>query len=167
MRSSSANPSSTGIWMSENTTTTEGSVAIACQPASPFASSRPSKLWRIRRASVVRTIVESSTSSTRCFGIWVEMPGIELISGRQVDDDASPGGTFQQAVERLRQVLERDGSRHLLEVRRPHVPGEPPPDLWAQGHGPASGFEPQQPDTQQSVGRQRALPSIKRLQADR
>ncbi len=69
IRSRSANPSSTGIWMSENTTTMEGSVAIACQPASPFASSRTSKLLRIRREMVVRTILESSTRSTRCFGI--------------------------------------------------------------------------------------------------
>src|SRR5207302_7121694 len=98
-------------------------------PASPFASSRTSKLLRIRRERVVRTILESSTRSTRCFGIWVEMPGVELISGRQIDDDASPGRAFQEAVERPRELVERDGPRDLFEVRRPHVARQPPPHL--------------------------------------
>src|SRR5713101_643691 len=169
MRSSSAKPSSTGIWMSENTTTMEGSVEIASQPASPFASSRTSKLLRIRRASVVRTILESSTRSTRCFGIWVdtEPPGLELISGRQIDDDASLGRALEQAVEGLRELVERDGSRHLLEVRRSHVAGEPPPHLPALRHRRGPGVDPQQAHAAQNEGRDRGVQIHARREADR
>src|SRR5690242_8050906 len=115
MRSSRAKPSSFGIWMSENTTTMDGSVEIACQPASPSDSSRTSKLLRMRRATVVRTILESSTSRTRCFGIWVVAGalGFELISGRHVDDDASLRRTLQQALEDPGQIVEGDGPRDL------------------------------------------------------
>src|SRR5882672_931413 len=128
MRSSRAKPSSLGIWMSENTTTIEGSVEIACQPASPSASSRTSKLLRIRREIVVRTIRESSTSSTRCLGMVVAGGvGLGLISGGHVDDDPALRRALQQGVEGPREVVEGDGPRHLLQVGRAHVPREMAP----------------------------------------
>src|SRR5258708_20119042 len=103
--------------MSETPPTMGGAVVIACQRASPLASSRTSKLLRIRRASVVRTILESSTTSTHCFGIWVDTePGFELTSGRHIDDDASPGRALQQTVEPPRALVQRDGSLHPLQV---------------------------------------------------
>src|SRR5262245_14685439 len=116
MRSSKAKPSSLGIWMSENTTTIEGSVEIACHPASPSASSRTSKLLRIRRAMVVRTIRESSTSRTRCFGMVVLTGALggELMSGRHVHDDPPLRGALEESLEGERQVVECDRPSHLL-----------------------------------------------------
>src|SRR5215470_15897371 len=112
--------------MSENTTTIEGSVEIACQPASPSASSRTSKLLRIRRPMVVRTILESSTMRTRCFGIVVT-GAWELTSGRHVDHDPALGRALDEPLEGLGQLVEGDRARHLLEVRRTHVGRETPP----------------------------------------
>src|SRR5262249_3211669 len=120
IRSSRAKPSSLGIWMSENTTTIDGSLEIACQPASPSASSRTSKVLRIRRPMVVRTILESSTMRTRCFGIVVT-GAWELTSGRHVDHDAALRRALEEPVEGLGQIVERNRARHLLEVRRAHV----------------------------------------------
>jgi len=133
MRSSRAKPSSLGIWMSENTTTIEGSVEIACQPASPSASSRTSKLLRIRREIVVRTIRESSTSSTRCLGMVVA--GLALISSGHVDHDPALRRALDEGVEDLRELVEGYGAGHVLQVGGPQVAGEPPPHFPAKGHG--------------------------------
>src|SRR5260221_14747482 len=153
IRSNSAKPSSFGIWMSENTTTMEGSVEIACQPASPSASSRTSKLLRIRRAMVVRTMRESSTRSTRCFGIVVTGVGTALISGGHVDDNPALRRAFQESVEGLREIVEGDGSRHLLQVRRAHVPRKPAPHFPAQGHRRRSGVDTEETHPAQDEGR--------------
>src|SRR6266581_7539286 len=126
--------------MSENTMTMAGSDAIAFQPASPSASSRTSKVLRMRREMVVRTILESSMTRTRCFGISEDV----VTSGRHVHDDASLGGALEQALERPGQLVEGDGPGHLLQVSRPHVAREPAPDFPPQGHRGGPGVDPEQ-----------------------
>src|SRR5882672_5764909 len=165
MRSSRAKPSSLGIWMSENTTTIEGSVGIACQPASPSASSRTSKLLRIRREIVVRTIRESSTSSTRCLEIVVA--GLALISIGHVDHDPALRRALDEGVEDLRELVEGYGAGHVLQVGGPQVAREPPPHFPAKRHGGGSRVDPQQAHAPQDERRDRRVEAHARGEADR
>jgi hypothetical protein len=72
MRASRLKPSSCGISRSVNTMTSDGSVSIARHAASPSTSSRtPNERLRIE-AKVVRTNLESSTTSTRFCGKSVD-----------------------------------------------------------------------------------------------
>src|SRR5437899_5629042 len=166
IRSSKAKPSRFGICISEHTTTIEGSVEIACQPASPSASSRTSKLLRIRRAIVVRTIRESSTRSTRCLGMVVT-GGVALMSGRHVHHDPPPRCALQKALERAWQIVERDGARHLLQVGGAHVAREPPPHFLALNHGRGAGIDAEEAHTAQDEGGHGRVEAHARSEADR
>src|SRR5262245_29877730 len=165
MRSSSWKPSSLGIWMSENTTTIEGSVEIACQPASPSASTRTSKLLRMRREMVVRTMRESSTSSTRCFGMVVT-GGVALISCRHVHDDAALRRALDEALDGAGKLLEGNGSRHFLEVGGTQVAGQPPPHFAAQGHGRRARVDAEQAHAAQDERGHRRVQAHARGEAD-
>src|SRR6267378_5984615 len=128
MRSSSSKPSSFGISRSVNTMTIDGSVLIASQPASPSASSRTANDALRMLANVLRTNFESSMTSTRLSGRSVGFPRLF----RQVDDDPAIHLPLYEIVERRGQLAEPNRTAHLLEQRRPHVRGEPAPDLAAQ-----------------------------------
>ncbi len=65
-RASRPKPSSFGMSKSQNTSTIEGSLWIASQPASPSAASITSNVSLRMRLNVVRTNFESSTRRT-CF----------------------------------------------------------------------------------------------------
>src|SRR5688572_7300589 len=127
---STPKPSSFGMDRSRNTSTIEGSVSSARQPASPSGSSRTANLACRMLRKVARTNFESSTISTVRCGSSAASAMARLI--RQVYDDAAVDPGVDEIVEHPRQIAEGDGAAHLLQQSWAHVAGQAPPDVAAQ-----------------------------------